>query len=391
MGYKKLFSVLSDNASDEKIKSLIHNLSSGYVDIPYIMSETMKILDDDNPFCNIIPDKNKKALCFMLQSYFNTCWGEYIEDTDLNKLLKYGKIEVYKIDAANGLRYATEKEVALGIKGLMGEYIYPAGEDAYRKLCLLNWTFTGKGYFYKQAGYDLKYDKDGKVITTLYEMIQASALEIKELFTWVESEEYEQALKKIKKFQKSKGYKYASSEKDEITESITIKQLVYNVYNTFPRNSPNPNYRKALSLSIKSVVDKKTLTPLEISRLREIYDEFALDRNRGNVGDDSISEALKKNCEMLLNERYKGKVNKNHFAFTIIETLKKNNYNKCSPKQYSIIEDALAKLELNRDGNQTQLQTEKTATEVAEVISDSDVDLTLANLSDAIGDGLFDD
>lgn len=387
MGYNKLFSLLEDSEADNKIKSMICNLSSGYMEIPYLMTETLKVLEDEHPYSGIIPDKNKKALCFMLSGYFGSCWGEYIEDLDLSKLLKYGKVEIYKIDAANGFRYATEKEVASGIKGLIGENIYPAGEQAYKNLCLLNWTFTGINYYFRQAGYELKYSNDGQVTTSFYEMVQMSALDLKNLFNWIASDEYELALKKIKKFQKSKGYKYASSEKDEIIEDITIKQLVYNVYNTFPRNSSNANYRKALSLAIKSIVNKKTLTPLEVSKLREIYDEFAMDRNRSDTKEDKSNESLKRECELLLKEKDSGKINKKHFAYVIIDTLKKNNYAKCSPKQYSIIEDALAQLNLNsnpevKDGQDTN----KT-----EIITESDVDLSLTSLSDAIGNGLFDD
>lgn len=388
MGYNKLFNLL--NAEDDKrIKAMICNLSSEYIDVPYLISETLKILDDEHPYYNIITDNNKKALCYMLSRYFNNCWGEYIEDLNLDKLLKYGKIEVYKVDAANGFRYATEKEIASGVKGLIGENIYPAGEEEYKKLCLLNWTFTGKSYFFRQAGYELKYDTNGKVLTSLYEMIQTSANELKALFTWVTSEDYEKALKKLKK---CKGYKYASSEKDEIIEDITIKQLVYNIYNTFPRKSNNERYRKALSLSIKSVVNKKTLTPLEISKLREIYDEFAMDRNRNNTvqeANNECNESLKANCELLLKERYNGKVNKNHFAYVIIDTLKKGNYTKCSPKQYSIIEDALSQLNISSEKEEQKNLKEKSND--TEIITDSEVDLSLANISDAIGDGLFDE
>ena len=134
MSYNKLFKLLEDNT---RMTSFISNISSGYMEVPYIMSETLKILEDDNPFFGIISDSNKKSLCIMLDQYFTDCWGLFIEDLKLDKCLSYGKIEIYKIAAANGLRYATVNEVAQGIKGLIGEYIYPAGEEEYKKLCLL--------------------------------------------------------------------------------------------------------------------------------------------------------------------------------------------------------------------------------------------------------------
>lgn len=377
MSFDKLFKLV-----DDKTQSFIQNLSSGYIEVPYIMSETLKILEDDSVFCNIVSDSNKKSLCIMLDQYFSDCWSMYIDDMKLDKLLKYGKIEIYKIDAANGLRYATTNEVAQGVKGLIGEYIYPAGEDIYKKLCLLEWSFNGISYYFRQAGYKLNYDSNGKVTNTFYEMIQMCARDLKDTFEWLsDKNEVTKSINRIKKLQKSKGYKYSSYEKDEIIEDISIKQLITNIYKVFPRNSDNANYRKALALSIKMYKNKQELSPLEISSLREIYEEYALDRGKNNQP-ATVNEDLKKKCALLLSERTSGKINHNHFAYTIIDTLKRNNYTKCSPKQYSIIEEAL-KL-VGRD-----LSTEEDNR--TEIISDSEIDLSLASLSNAIGDGLFED
>lgn len=385
MSYNKLFKLLEDNT---RMTSFISNISSGYMEIPYIMSETLKILEDDNPFFGIISDSNKKSLCIMLDQYFTDCWGLFIEDLKLDKCLSYGKIEVYKIAAANGLRYATVNEVAQGIKGLIGEYIYPAGEEEYKKLCLLQWSFTGVSYYFRQAGYKLDYDNNGKVTNSFYEMIQMCAYQLKELFDWVSvKENLDKALNRIKKMQKSKGYKYASYEKDEITEDITIKQLVMNIYKVFPRNSSNPDYRKALALALKSYKGKQQLTPLEVSQLRDIYDKHALDINRDKKAAASVNTDVKEKCELLLAERFKGKINQKHFAYTIIETLKRNNYTSCSPKQYAVIEEAYM---IVTKANNNDNKVENNTSAKTEVISDDDINESLAsyNLS---GGELFDD
>lgn len=385
MSYNKLFKLLEDNT---RMTSFISNISSGYMEVPYIMSETLKILEDDNPFFGIISDSNKKSLCIMLDQYFTDCWGLFIEDLKLDKCLSYGKIEIYKIAAANGLRYATVNEVAQGIKGLIGEYIYPAGEEEYKKLCLLQWSFTGVSYYFRQAGYKLDYDSNGKVINSFYEMIQMCAYQLKELFDWVSvKENLDKALNRIKKMQKSKGYKYASYEKDEITEDITIKQLVMNIYKVFPRNSSNPDYRKALALALKSYKGKQQLTPLEVSQLRDIYDKHALDINRDKKAAASVNTDVKEKCELLLAERFKGKINQKHFAYTIIETLKRNNYTSCSPKQYAVIEEAYM---IVTKANNNDNKVEDNTSAKTEVISDDDINESLAsyNLS---GGELFDD
>lgn len=385
MSYNKLFKLLEDNT---RMTSFISNISSGYMEIPYIMSETLKILEDDNPFFGIISDSNKKSLCIMMDQYFTDCWGLFIEDLKLDKCLNYGKIEIYKVAAANGLRYATVNEVAQGIKGLIGEYIYPAGEEEYKKLCLLQWSFTGVSYYFRQAGYKLDYDNNGKVTNSFYEMIQMCAYQLKELFDWVSvKENLDKALNRIKKMQKSKGYKYASYEKDEITEDITIKQLVMNIYKVFPRNSSNPDYRKALALALKSYKGKQQLTPLEVSQLRDIYDKHALDINRDKKAAASVNTDVKEKCELLLAERFKGKINQKHFAYTIIETLKRNNYTSCSPKQYAVIEEAYM---IVTKANNNDNKVENNTSAKTEVISDDDINESLAsyNLS---GGELFDD
>lgn len=385
MSYNKLFKLLEDNT---RMTSFISNISSGYMEIPYIISETLSILEDDNPFFGIISDSNKKSLCIMLDQYFTDCWGLFIEDLKLDKSLSYGKIEIYKVDAANGLRYATVNEVAQGIKGLIGENIYPAGEDEYKRLCLLQWSFTGVSYYFRQAGYKLDYDSNGKVTTSFYEMIQMCAYQLKELFDWVSvKDNLDKALNRIKKMQKSKGYKYASYEKDEITEDITIKQLVMNIYKVFPRNSTNPDYRKALALALKSYKSKQQLTPLEVSQLREIYDKHALDVNRNKKEASSVNSDVKDKCELLLAERFKGKINQKHFAYTIIETLKKNNYTSCSPKQYAVIKEAY--LIITKENNKNINNQENTAAKT-EVISDDDITQSLASYSLSGGE-LFDD
>jgi hypothetical protein len=277
--------------------------------------------------------------------------------------------------------------VAQGIKGLIGEDIYPAGENEYKLLCLLNWTFTGVSYYFRQAGYKLDYDENGKAKNTFYEMIQMSAQQLKELFTWVSvRNNYDSAIKKIERMKRNNGYKYASYEKDEITEDITIKQLVYNIYQVFPRQSPNVEYRRALALAIKSYKNKKPLTPLEISSLRDIYEKHALDKNRGaQLQGDEINE-LKEKCERLVSERRSGKISPTHFAYTIIDTLKKTNYTKCSVKQQSIIDDALKILDRSTDKTVQESETKKT-----EILSESEIDYSLSSLSNAIGQGLFEE
>jgi hypothetical protein len=385
MSYNKLFSLIEE---DSRMTSFISNISSGYMDIPNIMVETLKLLEDESPFVNLISDSNKKSLCIMMDQYFTDCWSLYIDDMKLDKLLQYGKIEKYKVDAADGLRDATEYEVAQGVMGLIPEYIYPAGEDEYKKLCLLEWSFYGKSYFYRQAGHKLDYDDKGKVTNTFYELIFNCAYELKALFEWVSvKENVDKAIAKIKKFQRSKGFKYATYAKDEIKEDITIKQLVMNVYKIFPRNSSNVEYRRALALALKAYKNNQKLTPLEVSSLREIYEKHALDIANNKTTANETDDELKDKCNFLLAERFKGAIDQNHFAYTIISTIKRNNYTKCSPKQYKIINEAY-NIVNKTSGKNDDKENEKTQTTM--VISDDEIDSSMS-LYNIGSDELFDE
>ncbi len=385
MSNNKLLELVSNN---EKLHSFITNISSGNIGIPYLLDETLKMLDDDSPMYCAISDDNKLALCRMMQTYFNDCWAIYIENEDFNKLLDFGKIETYKIEAYEGLRYATVNEIENGVKGLIGEDVYPAGEECYKKLCLLNWTFNGRSYYFRQAGYKLDYTEDGKVATPLYTMIQMCAKDLVEIFNWVQTDDYTKAIKKIEKMKKNKGYKYSNYERDEVVEDITIKQLIYNITHVFPKNSDNRDYRKALALSIKAKNGTK-LKPLEISELRTIYEKHALDVNSRNQENVEANDKLRKECEELLANRKSGKINPDHFAFTIIETLKKGNYKRCSAKQYSFIKEALGIIN-NTPENETN-EVDTTAKTETEIISDDEINNSLMSMSDLIGSGALSD
>lgn len=381
MSHNKLFELLNN---DVELTALLNSLEIGFDENPFIIDGVLKMLEDDNPFYDIITDGNKKALLKMLKMHTELCIDAYFGDIKkIKDIIKMGKIDVYKLNAADGFRDATEKEVEQGVKGLIREYIYPAGEQEFKYLSLILWTFYGYGYYYRSAGYELEYTEDGKIATSLYEMIHTASLDIKKAMEWFGGEKREKAVNKLKKYKRNKGYKYASYASDEVVEDITVKQLLCNIKRIFPRKSENKNYRKALALSIKGTGGIK-LSPYEISWLREVYDKYALDSSmKGLTHDKEQDTDLKEKCELILKERHNGKIDKTHFVYVIIPTLKRMNYTKCSAKQYKFIEDAYNLI--------TSTQEVESRAEDFEVIAESDIDISLQNLSNAIGDGLFDD
>ena len=373
MGIDNTLKLIEDNS---KLSISIKNIYELPYELPYLMEEVLKLIEDDSG----VKDSDKISMCYMLDMYFCTCYHEFNESLGLEKLIPFAKIEIYKVEAVNGLRYATEKEVLHGVKGLIPENIYPAGENTFKLLCLLQWTFCGRSYYLRNAGYKLTYDSSGKMLNTPLEAFNMCAVQLKELIDWVRNRNaLEKALKIISKFKKAGGYKYATYESDEIEETVTVKQLIYNIINTFPRDSANPEYRKAFAMALSKHRNNKSLTPYELSQLRGIYEKYALDKDRAKLIEKSNAgqrNKLKEECDFILKNR--DKLSSRDFVFKIIETMNRTGYVKCSQKQYKFIEEALDKIK--------ELSTTTTKTDV---ISDDDIDASLDDMYDALNSGMF--
>ena len=331
MGYDSIMALMkkSDKCKAEDI-NVIDNLASGKFDVPYIIDETMMLLDDSYQLYNMIPDVNKIALCKMIKRYTDNCLKLFMEgENKLAELCKYGKLIDYRVVTAEGERKATEKEVEAGVEQLIGKEVYPVGEEIYKKLCLLTWTIEGNIKWYKLAGYTVEYSNND-VKTTFLEMIMQSANELNEAMKWCGTDEYNKAERILNKTKKKKGIGLLGYAKDEIKEDISVNQLTRNIVKIFPRSSSNKDYRKALALALKATKNNVRLHPLEITYLRKQYKAYALDKsyrdNERHENESNKNEELEAKCEELLRERYKGVVDSNDFAFKIIETVKKSGY-----------------------------------------------------------------
>ena len=362
-------------------KNIIAQMCSLNEQAPFVVREILVMLADNSIYSGIIPDSYKIALAIMLQMYFNTCFDYFGEEKKLSKTFEYASLLTYRVNAPNGYRFATANEINEGIENLVGEVVYPGGEEAYKNLALLLWTLTGNNFYFKKAGYKLQYDEQFKVTTTTYEMITESCEQLKQMMEWVGTSSFDKALKIINKVKKSHGYKYAEYEKDEIHEQISIKQLVNTLDSVLPRGSNNADYRKAIALIIKTNKNDKKLEPLEVAYLRKVYREVVSTNNKKIS--NAVDNTLKDKCEYILNAKACGLIDPKHFAFVIISTISKYGYKKASDKQMAIIDEAY-----NIASKAQQKEAEKNK---SDVITDDEIDDTLASISNAIGNGLFED
>lgn len=375
---------------DVELHNLMINMSREFFYKTWLIDSTLFIISDNSPIK--IDKNNMVSLAKMLRSYSKDCWHAAISKIDLPKLLKYRYEEVYYTQVFGGLRVSTTGEIARGVKGLEIKQTPRITDEVYKKLCLLQWTFDGKSYFYRQAGFNVTYDENGKVREDFYTLIKQSANALVELFDWMgNTNEFDSNIEILKKASRAKAYKYPSYSPDEVEEDISIKTLLNSARKTIKPGSSDENYRRALHLLIKS--DKCKLEPIEISFIRTMYEKYIIEiQVNGGVEApsqeqlDSIAE-LKEKCETLLNARYKGKIRSDHFVYKIITTLRNANYTKCSEKQMNIIDDALDIIKVdnkNKSGNKIDNMS------TAPVITDFDIDKSLESLNNVFGDnGIF--
>lgn len=399
MSHTKWFSIVKEktktNPKDSKLITILGNLECLGSEQPYLISETFNMLDDDSPLYGLIPDINKLALAKMIRAYFNTCWTLYLDVDKYVSLTKYSRLDSYSIDADKGVRLATENEIKQGVRGLQRKDVYPAGEDYNKLINLLVWTMTGNTFYFRRAGFKNNFNSEGKVTDNLYQMITMCCNELNLLFDFVADEnKFTKLTRIVEKSKKTGGIKYATYASDEINENISVKQLINNVKLNFPRNSSDKSIRKAIALSLK-YTNNKSLTPMEISYIRGVYSYYlnntdmikAKDYNKAKENEDT---ELKKKCDLIVRERYRGIIDSNHFVYKIIDTLRKYNFSKCSNNQYAIIEEALRIINTTAKNNnvdkEKMRENEELSRNAVGVLSDDDLD-NYESLSDFIGDG----
>lgn len=348
MGYSHINKLLED---DKELKKLMHSLENAKVENIYIVKEILSILEDDSPYLGMLSDSNKKALCRLCRSASQTFIGEQLEDNSkLMRLYKYSMVYVYYMDATCGKRRATKGEIENGADGIYKEIVYPAGKDIAVAMNVIMWLVYGYTYCIRNIGYKLVYSDDGEVMTPTYAIITMTADEINKAIEIYGSERYEKALKMLEKYRKGISSIYTEHADDEVVPKISKKQIIKDVLDRFPRGSSDKDYRKAISLALRN--DKRPLKPDEVAFLRLQYDRLKEEKADTEATNTArADDRLIKICDELELRRYSKGMSSNHFAYTIIASLKQNSFRKCSHKQLSIIMDAYKILHPDTDSN----------------------------------------
>lgn len=326
---------------DEETWDLIEAISDQR-DLPFIIDKTLSTLENSFRVTGYIGESNQIALCNMIKMFWNSCMYESLDMKNALNLVDYTRVEQYEMAiVGKSVRLATANEVASGTRGLQMEYMYPVGEAAFRRLTVFCWAVTGRMEYFKRLGYKVVYN--GKELeTSFYQMVSMAAYDLMDLFKWANTIAFSNLYKELRKVKKVwKHGRFLEFAEDEVIESITPSDLIFQLDKILPRGSSDPDYRKAISIIIRSIKYEKQPTPMELEFLRRIYDRIT------KIGVEKIEEErenkLKSECEFLLAAKDKGYLRSTEFVFRIIETLSRMEYKRCSPKQHDIIVAATQK------------------------------------------------
>lgn len=354
-----------------------------------LLEDLYLFLDDVNPLSKSIQDNKIVEIVEFIKAFYLKCGNTFLfEEEDYEKIFNGAKRVIYGINAPLGFRIATQKEVDYGVIGLVQKEEYLISEDKYKLLALLNWTLTGRLRYYKLAGYEYNYDTNSGLVDTIYELIERSYGSMIYMLEWVGGATFDAEIKALKKVIKGSKYKYPEYAEDEVTTTITPKQIVYYLEKNLPRNSSNINYRRAIAIILSGRNDASKLDPVAISFLRGVYEE--LTTGMANlVGTGRVEELIENNpikdkCLELLKARDAGYIEKGEFVFKIVDTLVRCNFNKCSRKQLDIIDKAIKTVKDNKEKVDGNTEEENNL----DIMADTFVD-NILDMSNSLGVGDF--
>lgn len=377
------YSILSRLLTDPNDLKFLNNLTSGRLQLPYLLETTLMYMNDNN---SRISDQNRESLFKLTKTYFNACFVAYIDQSSatsrLEKLIEGAHSTVYYTTTPYMDRVATENEVNNGIAELRADVTNNISEEVERYLNLLMWTFSGLVRYYIRAGFKATY-QDNRLIETPYQLIQASALCLKDMVAWMsEPGNYDKTITILREAIKAgKSYRYPTFATDEITPDISAKQIIYLCDTKIRGNGATETQFNALNIIRRHKKNARIkLKPFEIATLRRAYAEIQdeIVDPEGEELDPVVGEL----CEEIDRALEDGIISSNEFALKIVKTVRQRI--RCSDKQLNILMETKSKIDKKRAeiessdfGDITNKATKNTESS------------ELLGISDALGSGVL--
>lgn len=366
--------------NDEDDIKLLLSLANDKLDKPVLICKIIDLLSDGNKIINSMNEARALSLFRLAKEYFNVCWGIYLDasmgGTGLDKLIQYSENIIYHVYAPNGLRVATVNEVKNGVEELVAKTTQIFTEEEAEYLNLLLWTFNGQLRYYKKAGLSYKYT-NGKLDDTDYQLVCRAGQKLRGMIDWLSiGGNYERAIASLKLAKKASKYKYPTFAQDETTCEISPKQIIYLCKTKILGKGITEAQTETKRILFK--IDKDNYKPLphDIACMRKAYSEVlnGVVDNPYRQMDNTIADLCKRLEDGLKN----GLLDKNNFAFKILDTVKKSG--RCSDKQLAILLKAGEDLQdiINKNSKTKKLEDANNSDESMQ---------ELLQLSEALGTG----
>ena len=378
------FSTLKTFICDDSDREIVNNILSSSVNRPALVDKILHILDDDEPYIRNIKTDRATSLYRLMMEYYHKCMGAYVDfcvgSPKLDGLMEYEERIVYKVQAPNGIRVATNSEINNGVAELLPEGTHVLSKEMTESLNLLLWSFTGMLRYYKLAGLTYTY-VDNNLVENDYQLIMRAGDKLRVMVDLIsDSTSYNNAINALKISKKTFKYKYPDFAEDEITPEISVKQIIYlcKTHILGKGLTENQQQAKRIVTRIDKIKDF-SIKPFEIATLRKAYAEV----QRGEVIDtmSQIDPAIQLLCEKIENGRKAGMLNGSDIGVKIVGTIKRTG--RCSARQLEFLRQTEKKMQ-----NASQKSVTIKNGTVQNKCNDTTGELT--SIYDALGSGGFD-
>lgn len=392
------FDMLGNIASTDDMLELSVMLNSS-MEKPWIVNTMLYYLSDLNPNFSMYEPEIVINLLKFLIDYYNSSWSAFFDissgDINLEKLIEYHTQHLYKVEAANGWRIATQNEVNEGIFQISGSHVIELKdepklkleESEYKFINLFTWTVTGRWRYFKKSGLEIKFNSENKPTEPDIRYISRNLRVLNRMCELLKTDYYSSVISKLKDIRKAGNYKYLAYADDEIQVEDKIGFVVNQVAKLMPKNKSPILYEcsKILYKNKSKLISSYTVE--EKITLRKGYYELKYPDIKLN--DDKLDfetmDEIKSLCDRIRQGVGDGLLSDRDFSVKIVTTLTRSGYRRCSDKQKSVLISAIRRIEAV-ENTRKQVEVENP---VETNSTEEPAGFSLANMSDLLGRGML--
>lgn len=320
---KKYEGVLGICNNDQRILDIIKDEEAKNLHIINVIVSSM-----NNTALNM-EDKRKQALLRLLMKFNDTYKNlKKLGLSDFYKFVNSASETIYYTKAKNGDRIATKKEIENMVSELYTQEKVYLPEKYYRMLRLFGWAIFGDEKMYKDTKCTYAEEELEKVI--------CSGKLMAETLDWLNDiDRFKTAILAIKDHLKDR--EYPDTAVDEISEEVSIKEVINFLYMYEKRNTKDALFATAFDIADKAVTYKKyNVSIKQAYTMRKAYNILTGKVSYKDI--DGADEDISNKINVLLKNKDDPALERQEFAFKVIGTVLK--YNKISEKQKKVINNA---------------------------------------------------